>query len=328
MAGLTPPRHGDVIFKGRSQRGRPPYAIAQDGMAMVPQGRRIFRSLSVDYNYRPTKDQNPLRVQSTSTSHNLNASLMIAPGGNVTITPTVGLVRSKFAGAGWSLRSTYGLGTQLSALRGKWVNSLNLSRSQFQQTTALQAQLSSRFQLTGSDAITCMALAPEEAAVPSPGEPGACGAQPGARDPVNVVQGNFWQTWSDVAIDGRGPGLTLERTYSSSASAADGPFGFGWSSTLAMAVQADGASVTTIEGLATDGTLHPLQEAFWAKHGLQCGFCTPGMIFAAHELLRRHPNPTPADIRHGLEGNMCRCTGYQNIVRAVGEAARLMGGRP
>ena len=94
-----------------------------------------------------------------------------------------------------------------------------------------------------------------------------------------------------------------------------------------LAVQADGTTVTTIEGLApAPGTLHPLQEAFWNKHGLQCGFCTPGMIFAVHELLRSNPDPTPDDIRHGLEGNLCRCTGYQNIVRAVQEAAAVMGG--
>jgi carbon-monoxide dehydrogenase small subunit len=95
-----------------------------------------------------------------------------------------------------------------------------------------------------------------------------------------------------------------------------------------LAVQVDGASVTTIEGFApSPDRLHPLQEAFWAKHGLQCGFCTPGMIFAADELLRANPNPTPEQIRHGLEGNLCRCTGYQNIVRAVQEAAATMGGR-
>ena len=88
-----------------------------------------------------------------------------------------------------------------------------------------------------------------------------------------------------------------------------------------LAVQADGCSVTTIEGLATNGDLHPLQEAFWNKHGLQCGFCTPGMILASHELLRTNPNPSDDEIRHALEGNMCRCTGYQNIVRAVREAA-------
>ena len=91
-----------------------------------------------------------------------------------------------------------------------------------------------------------------------------------------------------------------------------------------LAVQADGAAVTTIEGLATDGNLHPLQESFWEKHGLQCGFCTPGMIMASHELLRTNPNPSDAEIRHGLEGNMCRCTGYQNIVRAVKHAAATL----
>lgn len=89
-----------------------------------------------------------------------------------------------------------------------------------------------------------------------------------------------------------------------------------------LAVQADGCSVTTIEGLAPSGELHPLQEAFWNKHGLQCGFCTPGMILASHELLRTNPNPSDKEIRHALEGNMCRCTGYQNIVRAVREAAK------
>jgi carbon-monoxide dehydrogenase small subunit len=93
-----------------------------------------------------------------------------------------------------------------------------------------------------------------------------------------------------------------------------------------LTAQADGAAVTTIEGLAPPGTLHPIQEAFWNKHGLQCGFCTPGMVFATHELLRQHPDPTPEQIRHGLDGNMCRCTGYQNIVRSVQDAARTIGG--
>ena len=92
-----------------------------------------------------------------------------------------------------------------------------------------------------------------------------------------------------------------------------------------LAVQADGSSVTTIEGVSRDGQLSAVQEAFWARHGLQCGFCTPGMVFATQELLRQHPSPTVAQIRHGLEGNMCRCTGYQNIVRAVQMAAG--GGR-
>ena len=88
-----------------------------------------------------------------------------------------------------------------------------------------------------------------------------------------------------------------------------------------LAVQADGAKVTTIEGLANGDKLHPLQESFWNKHGLQCGFCTPGMIMASHELLRTNNNPSEDEIRHGLEGNMCRCTGYQNIVQAVQDAA-------
>jgi carbon-monoxide dehydrogenase small subunit len=93
-----------------------------------------------------------------------------------------------------------------------------------------------------------------------------------------------------------------------------------------LAVQADGCSITTIEGLAANGTLHPIQEAFWNKHGLQCGFCTPGMILTAHDLLRTSPKATDEEIRHGLEGNICRCTGYQNIVRAVREAALLIAG--
>jgi aerobic carbon-monoxide dehydrogenase small subunit len=88
-----------------------------------------------------------------------------------------------------------------------------------------------------------------------------------------------------------------------------------------LAVQADGADVTTIEGMGSGGELHPLQEAFRAEHGLQCGFCTPGMIIAAADLLSRNPNPTEEEIRHGLEGNLCRCTGYHNIVKAVLAAA-------
>ncbi len=93
-----------------------------------------------------------------------------------------------------------------------------------------------------------------------------------------------------------------------------------------LAVQAEGSSVVTIEGLAQGNTLHPMQEAFRACHGLQCGFCTPGMIMSAVDLLQRNPNPTEAEIRHGLEGNICRCTGYQNIVRAVSTAAAKMRG--
>jgi carbon-monoxide dehydrogenase small subunit len=91
-----------------------------------------------------------------------------------------------------------------------------------------------------------------------------------------------------------------------------------------LAVQADGAEVTTIEGLATEGELHPIQNGFWEKHGLQCGFCTPGMIMASYQLLKNNPNPSEAEIRKGLEGNICRCTGYQNIVRAVQHAAEEM----
>jgi len=88
-----------------------------------------------------------------------------------------------------------------------------------------------------------------------------------------------------------------------------------------LAVQAEGAEVTTIEGLGMEGELHPLQEAFWEHHGLQCGYCTPGMIMAATELLERIPNPSEEEVRHGLEGNLCRCTGYHNIVKAVMAAA-------
>jgi aerobic carbon-monoxide dehydrogenase small subunit len=87
-------------------------------------------------------------------------------------------------------------------------------------------------------------------------------------------------------------------------------------------VQADGAEVTTIEGMADGDQLHPLQEAFWNKHGLQCGYCTPGMIMAAADLLERNPDPSEEEVRHGLEGNLCRCTGYHNIVAAVLEAAK------
>ena len=88
-----------------------------------------------------------------------------------------------------------------------------------------------------------------------------------------------------------------------------------------FAVQANGAEITTIEGMATDGELHPIQQGFWDEHGLQCGFCTPGMIMLAQQLLERNPNPTEQDIRRGLAGNLCRCTGYHNIVKAIQSAA-------
>ena len=93
-----------------------------------------------------------------------------------------------------------------------------------------------------------------------------------------------------------------------------------------LAVQADGANITTIEGLAQDGNLHPVQEAFWDNHGLQCGYCTAGMIMTVVELLERNPNPTAEQVRAGLEGNICRCTGYHNIVKATLAAAQAMGG--
>jgi carbon-monoxide dehydrogenase small subunit len=91
-----------------------------------------------------------------------------------------------------------------------------------------------------------------------------------------------------------------------------------------LAAQADGSSVTTVEGLAQNGQLHPVQAAFWEKHGLQCGYCTPGMMLTAVDLLRRNPKPSETEIRHALEGNLCRCTGYQNIVAAVKYAAETM----
>ncbi len=96
-----------------------------------------------------------------------------------------------------------------------------------------------------------------------------------------------------------------------------------------LTVQADGATLQTVEGLAHDGQLHPIQEGFWEEHGLQCGFCTPGMMLAAVDLLQRNPEPTEDQIRWGIEGNLCRCTGYQHIVNAIQYAARKMrGGSP
>ncbi len=91
-----------------------------------------------------------------------------------------------------------------------------------------------------------------------------------------------------------------------------------------LAVQVDGSEVTTIEGLAPEGSLHPIQEGFWEKHGLQCGFCTPGMIMASYDLLKNNPSPSEEEIRMALKGNICRCTGYQNIVKAVQYAAEQM----
>ncbi|HEX6617307.1 MAG TPA: (2Fe-2S)-binding protein [Gemmatimonadales bacterium] len=91
-----------------------------------------------------------------------------------------------------------------------------------------------------------------------------------------------------------------------------------------LAVQAEGHAITTIEGLGANGGLHPLQQAFWDKHGLQCGFCTPGMIMTAVDLLAANPDPSEAEIRHAIEGNLCRCTGYQNIVAAIQSAAATL----
>jgi aerobic carbon-monoxide dehydrogenase small subunit len=91
-----------------------------------------------------------------------------------------------------------------------------------------------------------------------------------------------------------------------------------------LAVQADDTAVTTIEGLGQPGSLHPLQQAFWDKHGLQCGFCTPGMLMAAADVMAHNPDPTDTEIRHAIAGNICRCTGYHNIVAAVREAATVM----
>ena len=93
-----------------------------------------------------------------------------------------------------------------------------------------------------------------------------------------------------------------------------------------FAVQADGSKVTTIEGMAQNGEMHPLQTAFQENHGLQCGYCTPGMIISASDLLSKNSSPNEAEIRHALEGNLCRCTGYQNIVASIQDAAEKMGG--
>ena len=95
-------------------------------------------------------------------------------------------------------------------------------------------------------------------------------------------------------------------------------------SCLMFAVQADGAKITTVEGLAQNGELHPVQQGFWENHGLQCGFCTPGFLLTAYELLERNPNPTEQEVRVGLSGNMCRCTGYQGIIQSVLAAAEKM----
>ena len=94
-----------------------------------------------------------------------------------------------------------------------------------------------------------------------------------------------------------------------------------------LAVQAEGSDVLTVEGLAKDGQLHPIQEGFWEEHGLQCGFCTPGMIMSTYDLLQRNSNPSEQEIRHAIDGNLCRCTGYQHIVKSIQYAANKMQGQ-
>lgn len=95
-----------------------------------------------------------------------------------------------------------------------------------------------------------------------------------------------------------------------------------------LAVQAEGSEVLTVEGLAKDGQLHPIQEGFWEEHGLQCGFCTPGMIMSAYDLLQRNSDPSESEIRHAIDGNLCRCTGYQHIVKSIQYAANKMSSAP
>jgi carbon-monoxide dehydrogenase small subunit len=102
--------------------------------------------------------------------------------------------------------------------------------------------------------------------------------------------------------------------------------GIATKSCTVLAVQADGMSITTIEGLASNGELHPMQQAFWDSHGLQCGFCTPGMVMASVKLAEGNPGISDDEVRHGLEGNLCRCTGYENIVKAVKAGAAAMAG--
>lgn len=104
--------------------------------------------------------------------------------------------------------------------------------------------------------------------------------------------------------------------------------GMSLKSCTAFAISLDGASVTTIEGIAKNGELHPVQEGFWEQHGLQCGYCTPGMILQSIQLLDRNANPSEEEIRRGIEGNLCRCTGYQNIVKSIQFAAKKMNGAP
>jgi carbon-monoxide dehydrogenase small subunit len=127
---------------------------------------------------------------------------------------------------------------------------------------------------------------------------------------VDLIRDGFGLTGTKIACDTSQCGSCTVRLD-----------GMAVKSCTVLAVQANGADLTTIEGLADNGDLHAVQEAFHEQHGLQCGFCTPGMVMAAVALLEQSPNPSDEEIRHGLEGNLCRCTGYENIVRAVREAA-------
>ena len=130
---------------------------------------------------------------------------------------------------------------------------------------------------------------------------------------VHLLRDNFGLTGTHVGCDTSNCGACTVLVDGESAK-----------SCTMLAVQAEGRSISTVEGLATGATLHPLQQAFWDQHGLQCGFCTPGMIMQSKWLLEQNPDPTEDEIRHGIAGNLCRCTGYVNIVKAVQQAAAEM----
>jgi len=130
---------------------------------------------------------------------------------------------------------------------------------------------------------------------------------------VHVLRENFGLTGTNVGCDTTQCGACTVLMNGSAVKACN-----------VFAVQADGAEITTIEGLKKNGEYHPVQQAFWDLHGLQCGFCTPGMILNAVDLLQDHAQPNYAEIRHAIEGNLCRCTGYENIVRAIRQAADKM----
>ena len=132
---------------------------------------------------------------------------------------------------------------------------------------------------------------------------------------VNFIRENLGITGTHVGCDTRQCGACVVMVNGDSVK-----------SCTMLAVQAEGAEVTTVEGLASNGDLHPMQQAFHDNHGLQCGYCTPGMLISSIDLVTKNPNATEAEIRHGLEGNLCRCTGYHNIVKAVQAGAAAMKG--